>query len=249
MSSTLSLKGILIHHEISSKLRARMVDWMIEVLSIFCSSLESLFGAVLIMDRYLQLTPKKLAEEKIHLIGITSMLMASKLYDVRSLEVNEACDQISRSKYSPNDIKQMEREIAEILKWDFWSPSVLILVRTLICNLEHSLILVGKEEDAKTKLILESVISTAEKFALISLYDSCFIQEFSTEKIAQSCILRGLKKVRKVMLQNSVQIGRWQKWFKSTYGCYESCISEIGRIEKRLIDLSLLNYQKFSYSH
>lgn len=249
LSSTFNFKGILIRHDISSKLRARMVDWMIEVLSIFSCSLESLFGAVMIMDKYFQFTPKKISEDKIHLIGIASMLMASKLYDVRSLEVSDASDKISRNKYSPTEIKAMEREIAEALKWDLWTPTILLLVRSRICNLENSLICAGSEEDPKTRLILESVLSTAEKFALICVYDSCFMQDFSSDRIAQSCILRGLKKVRKVMLQNSIQIGKWQKWLKSKYGYLDSCISEIGRIEKRLIDISLMNYQKFSFSH
>jgi len=61
--------------------RRQMVDWMIEVLVVFHRSTETYFGAVSILDKYL-LEPKKNSKDTdIHLIGITCMLISSKLND------------------------------------------------------------------------------------------------------------------------------------------------------------------------
>lgn len=52
-------KGFLIQHDISSGLRAKMIDWMIEVLSSYKMSEDSFFRAVYYMDKFLEKAPRK----------------------------------------------------------------------------------------------------------------------------------------------------------------------------------------------
>jgi Cyclin, N-terminal domain len=246
-ASMVSVKCILAHHHIASILRTRMVDWMVEVFSIFGCCTESLFGAVQLMDRYFQLTSKKLVEEDIHLLGITTILISSKLHDVRPIEVCDAVEKISRDKYSAEVIKAMEKEVCETLKWDLWVPTTLELLRTMACNLEYSFLTSNQEDNLKLRLITESILCVAEKYAIVSLYDAAVIQEYSCEKIAQTSMMRAMKKVNKVMLQHSAAVGKLLKWFNAKH-CYDrKCSSEIHRVEKRLVELSLINYQKCSF--
>ena len=59
-----------------------MVDWMIEVLSIFESSEETLFLSVNIMDLFFWRTSTIFKNENVHLIGVSSMFIASKFLEI-----------------------------------------------------------------------------------------------------------------------------------------------------------------------
>lgn len=63
-------------------MRVKMIGWMMEIFSKLNSKPETLFYAIDIMDEYLALTDKRLENEQIHLIGMTSIYMASKLNEV-----------------------------------------------------------------------------------------------------------------------------------------------------------------------
>jgi len=100
------LKG----HKITGVYRAKMVDWMIEVLSAFKSSNQTFFLSVQIMDRYFDALTK-LSESKdkdinhyglelneLHLIGIVSMFIASKYEDVYPLLMKTVVRKIAHGK-------------------------------------------------------------------------------------------------------------------------------------------------------
>ncbi len=55
-----------------------MVDWMIEVISVYNFLNETFFLAVCIMDKFLATTPQILIDKDIHLLGIICMYLASK---------------------------------------------------------------------------------------------------------------------------------------------------------------------------
>jgi len=63
---------------ITSHLRAKMVDWMIEVLSSYKMGEECFFRSVKYMDEYFKKSTKNLEVSDLHLIGVASMFMASK---------------------------------------------------------------------------------------------------------------------------------------------------------------------------
>lgn len=76
-----SFPAPLANHEISPQMRSRMIDWMIEVCSIYKKGEDTYFHAVYLFDKYLSLTDKILDDTDIHLIGITCLFSASKYLD------------------------------------------------------------------------------------------------------------------------------------------------------------------------
>jgi hypothetical protein len=60
----------LFHHEITPRMRSRMVDWIVECFKIYNRSEETFFHAVAILDNYLHKTPDILNDTDIHLLGI-----------------------------------------------------------------------------------------------------------------------------------------------------------------------------------
>ncbi|KAF9605305.1 hypothetical protein IFM89_015921 [Coptis chinensis] len=75
------------YHEINEKMRAILVEWLIEVHNKFELMPETLYLTVHIVDRYLSM---RLVSRKIlQLIGMSAMLIASKYEHVWALEVND----------------------------------------------------------------------------------------------------------------------------------------------------------------
>ena len=75
----------LTRHGITEVGRARMIDWMFEVLTAFKMSEQTFFLAVQYMDRYIAESEKLLDLSQLHLIGITCMFLASKFEDITPL--------------------------------------------------------------------------------------------------------------------------------------------------------------------
>lgn len=78
MERSSDVSDALKSHLITSQLRAKMVDWMIEVLSSYKMSEEAFFRSCKYMDLFFKRTTKKLEVSDLHLVGVASMFMASK---------------------------------------------------------------------------------------------------------------------------------------------------------------------------
>ena len=105
-------------HHIRSSSRTRMVNWMMEIFASYSSEPLSFFLAVEIMDNYLQKTNKIYNENDIHLIGMVSIYMASKMEDIIPLHMVHIKTKIGHDKFTQEEIIMMERDILTILDWD-----------------------------------------------------------------------------------------------------------------------------------
>ena len=59
-----------------------MIDWMIEVLMNFKCADQTFFLAVSLMDRFLKLNANVQEIADLHIMGVTSMFIASKFEDI-----------------------------------------------------------------------------------------------------------------------------------------------------------------------
>lgn len=71
--------------EINSKMRAILVDWLIEVHRKFELMPESLYLTINIVDRFLSM--KNVPRRELQLVGISSMLLACKYEEIWAPEV------------------------------------------------------------------------------------------------------------------------------------------------------------------
>ena len=90
----------LTRHGITEVGRARMIDWMFEVLTAFKMSEQTFFLAVQYMDRYIAESPKLLDLTQLHLIGITCMFLASKIEDITPLFMQTIVIRIGHHRFS-----------------------------------------------------------------------------------------------------------------------------------------------------
>ena len=115
-------KNILINHEITPKMRLKMIDWMIEVFyNLKCKDI-TFFTCVNIMDRFFILTKRKFKPENLHLIGICSIFIASKFCEVYPIKLINLIEKVGHNKFSKNDILNMEKMILECLNYDILRP-------------------------------------------------------------------------------------------------------------------------------
>ncbi|XP_047319300.1 G2/mitotic-specific cyclin S13-7-like isoform X2 [Impatiens glandulifera] len=101
--------------EINEKMRAVLVDWLVEVHQKFELTMETLYLTINIIDRYL--SSKVTQRKELQLVGIGAMLMASKYEEIWAPEVNDfVC--IADNAYTHKQVLVTEKRILERLEWN-----------------------------------------------------------------------------------------------------------------------------------
>lgn len=72
--------------DLNPKMRSILIDWLIEVHRKFELTPETLYLTINIVDRYLSV--KTVPRKELQLVGISSMLLASKYEEIWAIEVN-----------------------------------------------------------------------------------------------------------------------------------------------------------------
>ncbi|KAK7116742.1 hypothetical protein V1264_002371 [Littorina saxatilis] len=112
--------------DITGKMRSILVDWLCQVHHRFHLLQETLYLTVAIIDRYLQ--EKPVIRNKLQLVGVTAMLLASKYEEMFAPEVADFV-YITDNAYSKADIREMERDILRTLNFSFGKPLCLHFLR------------------------------------------------------------------------------------------------------------------------
>uniref|UniRef100_A0A5B6Z6J4 Uncharacterized protein n=1 Tax=Davidia involucrata TaxID=16924 RepID=A0A5B6Z6J4_DAVIN len=106
--------------EINERMRAILIDWLIEVHHKFELTTETLYLTINIVDRYLSM--KTVLRKELQLVGISAMLMASKYEEIWAPEVNDfVC--ISDRAYTHEQVLMMEKRILGELEWNLTVPT------------------------------------------------------------------------------------------------------------------------------
>jgi len=111
---------------VSPRMRAVLIDWMVEVQLKFRMTSETLYLSVNIVDKYLQ--KRAISRDKLQLLGVTAMLIASKFEEIYSVEINDfvfICDNVCTAP----DIIAFEGEVLSTIRWSLTSPCPLHFLR------------------------------------------------------------------------------------------------------------------------
>ncbi|KAK4441382.1 G2/mitotic-specific cyclin S13-6 [Sesamum alatum] len=106
--------------DINSKMRAILVDWLIEVHKKFELVPESLYLTINIVDRFLSV--KTVPRRELQLVGISSMLIACKYEEIWAPEVSDFIA-ISDNAYVREQVLLMEKAILGKLEWYLTVPT------------------------------------------------------------------------------------------------------------------------------
>ena len=110
--------NFLKRHKISKELRMKMINWMIEVLTIYKCSEETFFLSVNILDLYIFKSKTILFNEEIHLIGLISMFIASKFEDIYFIPLYDIEYNIGYNNFTKEQLKNMELKILKVINFE-----------------------------------------------------------------------------------------------------------------------------------
>merc|ERR1719381_397020 len=113
---------------VNGKMRAVLVDWLIEVHSQFKLLQETLFMTVYVIDKFLQTEGYSVRRNKLQLVGVTAMFISSKVEEMYAPEINDFV-YITDNAYTAGDIRQMELKILNTLGFNFSRPLPLHFLR------------------------------------------------------------------------------------------------------------------------
>lgn len=126
----------LSEHEINGSLRAKMVDWMIEVFSSYKFHDMTFFKAVAIMDAFFSKAFRTQHTKDLHLIGVTSIFMATKLDEIYPLKLKTIYEKIAHKKLSIEAIKEKECEMLHCFEFNTEFTSLFDIVTLCLGCLE-----------------------------------------------------------------------------------------------------------------
>merc|ERR1712025_898 len=127
----------------SDKMRAVLVDWLVEVQIQFKLLQETLFLTVNTIDRFLAIEGKTIHRSKLQLVGVAAMFLVSKIEEVYAPAISDFV-YITDNAYTEAEIGQMELRIIRALEFDLCQPIALNFLRRYskagdVDVLQHSL--------------------------------------------------------------------------------------------------------------
>eukprot|EP00250_Pteridium_aquilinum_P019460 c24441_g3_i1 orf=47-1519(-) len=115
--------------DINEKMRAILIDWLIEVHLKFKLMPETLFLTINLIDRFLAC--QTVVRKKLQLVGVTAMLLACKYEEIWAPEVQDFVF-ISDKAYTREQVLDMEKQMLNKLKFNLTVPTPYVfLVRFL----------------------------------------------------------------------------------------------------------------------
>ena len=106
-----------------------MIDWMIEAQISFKCDDQTFFLAASLLDRYLKNKSDTRDINDLHIIGVTSIFIASKYEDIRPLKMKVVFEKCAHKKLSIDAIKSQELDILKAINFDMNIPTVLDFLR------------------------------------------------------------------------------------------------------------------------
>ena len=112
----------------TDRMRAVLVDWLVEVQVEFKLLQETLFSTVSIVDRYMAAEGTGVTRARLQLVGVSAMFLAAKTEEVYAPAISDFV-YITDNAYTEGDIKTMEIAILRVLNFDLFEPVSLHFLR------------------------------------------------------------------------------------------------------------------------
>jgi cyclin B len=126
-----SFDRIITQTDINEKMRAILIDWIVDVHHRFNLKAQTLFLTVNIIDRYLSLV--QVPRSKLQLIGVCSLFISCKYEEILAPELKDFV-YITDKTYNKQEIIQTESDILDKLGFNFTLPTSLNFFELISLN-------------------------------------------------------------------------------------------------------------------
>lgn len=180
--------NFLERHLLTPEAREKMVDWMVEVFSVNKSEPGTLELAVHIMDAYILNTEKTLKNSDIHLIGLCSIYIASKMEEKIPLRLTHIIKNLGKNIFSKGEIIEMEKDIVSTIEFDFFTAGtydylMVFFYDLMVNNFKRLNQLEGKD-------VVDKFMNFCVFLSKLTLYDHEFVT-YRTSLVALSILSLG----------------------------------------------------------
>lgn len=190
--STKVNQNLLSKHLITPFMRMKMVDWMVEVLSVYECCPETFFLSVQIMDQFYEKTDEVLENERVHLLGMVSMFIAAKFQEINKIRMWELVQKIGQKEFKEEEYKNMERKILKTIGFEnLIQSSTYEFLQTYFYDFVHNSNLTSQKEKQFFKLIKETSIFLSK---VILHYEKFYKFDFCYKAIG--CIIAAIMIVK-----------------------------------------------------
>lgn len=110
-----------VHRDINGRMRAILIDWLVEVHMKYRLRNETLFLAINLLDRYLALEP--VVRQRLQLVGVVSMFVAAKFEEIMPPEVHDFV-YITDNAYTKAEILTLECRMLTVLSFQIAAPTI-----------------------------------------------------------------------------------------------------------------------------
>nr|QYW07111.1 cyclin A1-1 [Dimocarpus longan] len=114
---------------VNARMRATLIDWLVEVAEEYRLSPETLFLTVNYIDRYL--SGNVIIWERLQLLGVACMMIAAKYEEIYAPQVDEFC-YITDNTYSKGEVLEMESTVLSYLKFEMTAPTAKCFLRHFV---------------------------------------------------------------------------------------------------------------------
>ncbi|KAI3445924.1 hypothetical protein Pfo_002589 [Paulownia fortunei] len=115
-----------VQEDINPAMRAILVDWLVEVAEEYKLVSDTLYLTVNYIDRYL--SAHKLIRNKLQLLGVSCMLVASKYEEISPPHIEDFC-YITDNTYTKEEVVHMERDVLKFLDFEMGNPTTKTFLR------------------------------------------------------------------------------------------------------------------------
>ncbi|CAD8127463.1 unnamed protein product [Paramecium sonneborni] len=175
-------KNCLSNHTVSANLRAKMVDWMVEVLTSYKCKDQTFFLAVKLMDSYLSKTSQKHIPQDLHLVGVTTMFMACKFEEIYPVKLQVVHEKIAHKKLTKDEIKEKETNILTTLDFSLVGITILDIITIVLSILNMN----------------QQLYQITLYLSKLALYDYEFVNKHTYVQIACAALIVSTKIVEQI---------------------------------------------------
>ncbi|CAL1395929.1 unnamed protein product [Linum trigynum] len=115
-----------VQSEVTPNMRGILVDWLVEVAEEYKLLTDTLYLSIAYIDRFLSLNP--ISKQRLQLLGVSAMMIASKYEEITPPHVEEFC-YITDNTYTKNEVLKMEADILKFLNFEMGTPTVKSFLR------------------------------------------------------------------------------------------------------------------------
>ncbi|CAL0319424.1 unnamed protein product [Lupinus luteus] len=118
-----------IQKDLKPSMRAILIDWLVEVAEEYRLVPDTLYLTVNYIDRYL--SANVMSRQRLQLLGVASMMIASKYEEICAPQVEEFC-YITDNTYFKDEVLEMESAVLNFLKFEMTAPTIKCFLRRFV---------------------------------------------------------------------------------------------------------------------